>query len=261
MEQDFNDYFEPEFSLEKDSYISALKRNIEKYMGYSGITMKELSETANIPFATLNNLLYSKTLKDCKISTVINLATAMGITVDELLGCGAMSKEEFDLISTMRRIPECTKFMINWYIDYQIKLSESFNFEKRKIINIMYPKIEQGGNILPSDDFRPLDITNFSSKTKARVFLGIYLSCDYYMPDFCPYDILLIGNDRPARPTEICVIVNFGRLYLARRIEQQSHNKTIVQYISLRDGLVQATEDEIDMIIGYVVDVYHDLRR
>lgn len=223
--------------------------------------MKELSETANIPFATLNNLLYSKTLKDCKISTVINLARAMGITIDELLGCSAMSKEEFDLISTMRRIPERTKFMINWYIDYQIKMSESFNFEKRKIINIMYPKIEQGGNILPSDDFRPLDITNFSSKIKARVFLGIYLSCDYYMPDFCPYDILLIGNDRPARFTEICVIVNFGRLYLARRIEQQVRNKTIVQYISLRDGLVQATEEEIDMVMGYVVDVYHDLRR
>lgn len=113
MEQDFNDYFEPEFSLEKDSYINALKNNIEKYMSFSGITMKELSETANIPFATLNNLLYSKTLKDCKISTVINLARAMGITIDELLGCSAMSKEEFDLISTMRRIPERTKFMIN----------------------------------------------------------------------------------------------------------------------------------------------------
>ena len=82
MEKETSHFFEPEISLEKDSYIETLKHNIEKYMGFANITIKDLSEAANIPFSTLNNLLYSKTYKDCKLSTVINLARAMEIPED-----------------------------------------------------------------------------------------------------------------------------------------------------------------------------------
>ena len=131
MEKETSHFFEPEISLEKDSYIETLKHNIEKYMGFANITIKELSEAANIPFATLNNLLYSKTYKDCKLSTVINLARAMEISVDELLGCVAMSEEDYHFISSMRRLPARTKYVVNWFLDYQIQLSPAYNFEKQ----------------------------------------------------------------------------------------------------------------------------------
>lgn len=260
MEKETLKFFEPEFSLDKDMYIETLKRNIEKYMVFANITIKELSEAANIPFATLNNLLYSKTHKDCKLSTVINLARAMGISVDELLGCVAMSEEEHHLIASMRRLPTRTKYMVNWFLDYQIQLSTAYNFGKQKIINVMYPQIEYTNNLLPSDDFRPLDISNYPIEIKTKVFMGMCVCCENYMPNFCPYDILLIANDRPAKSKEICVIVNYGHIHLAKRIERHYKGEITVQYISLRDGLVRATDKEVEMVIGYVAEVYHDLR-
>ena len=260
MEKETSHFFEPEISLEKDSYIETLKHNIEKYMGFANITIKELSEAANIPFATLNNLLYSKTYKDCKLSTVINLARAMEISVDELLGCVAMSEEDYHFISSMRRLPARTKYVVNWFLDYQIQLSTAYNFEKQKIINVMYPQLEYTKNLLPSDDFRPLDISNYPIEIKTKAFMGMCVSCDHYMPNYCPYDILLIANDRPAKPNEICVVVNYGHIHLAKRIERHNKGEISVQYVSLRDGLVRATDKEIEMVIGYVAEVYHDLR-
>ena len=38
MKKETSDYFEPEFSLEKDLYIETLKHNIEKYMGFANIS-------------------------------------------------------------------------------------------------------------------------------------------------------------------------------------------------------------------------------
>lgn len=259
MEKENTNYFQPESSKEKDLYMETLKHNIERYMSFSGCTMKELAETANIPFATLNNLLYSKTHKDCKLSTVINLAKAMEVTIDELLG-GITLPEDSRLISTMRTLPKRIKYMIHWFLEYQIKLAETYNFNKQQIINVMYPTVKSSDCLLPSEDFRPLDISSYPMSTKTKVFLGIYISCDYYMPLYCPYDILLIANDRPARPNEICVIIYYGHLYLAKRQEIQENGVNTVQFASLRDGLVRATEAEVEMVIGYVADVYHDLK-
>lgn len=255
MQKERNDYFDNDISLEKEKYMNHAKHEIERFMKDNNCTMKELAESANIPFATLNNLLYSKTYKDCKLSTAVNLAKAMNISLDELLGCITISSEDYELLSTLRTLPKRTRYMVNWFLDYQLTLAKSFNHDRQCIINVMHPEFRDGMNLLPSNDFSPLDITAFPNEVKTKVFMGIYLSCDHYMPTYCPYDILLIANDRPAKPSEICVIQKLGHLYLAKRIETDSG----IQYLSIRDQLFRATDQDLDSVIGYVVDVFHDL--
>lgn len=259
MKRENTQNFHQNNSLNKDSYMNTLRQNIEEYLHSHRCTIKELAEAADIPFATLNNLLYCKTHKDCRLGTVINLSKTMNFTLDELLGNNSLS-EDLQLVSALRTLPKRSKYMVKWFLDYQITLSETYDFHRQRIVDVMYPALRNTGCLAPTNDFRPLDISNHPMSTKTKVFMGLYISCDYYMPFYCPYDILLIANDRPAKPDEICIIMHYGHLHLAKRREIYQNGTTITQFISLRDGLVRTTDDKIDMLLGYVADVYHDLK-
>lgn len=259
MKKDCKEISNKEISLEKDLYIEALKSNVEKYVKNTDCTLKELAEKANIPFSTLNNLLYSKTYKDCKLSTAINLSKAIGVSIDELIGDTTLPEEEASLIKAMRLLPQRAKYMVQWFINYQIKLSETYDTHKKRIVNVMYPRTELSDNLAPSEDFRPLDISELSSETKSKVFLGVAITCDYYMPHFSPYDIVLIANDRPAKPNEICLILHCGHLYLVKRQKKFVGHKVIHQYVSIRDGVIRIDETDAEHLFGYVADVYRDM--
>lgn len=65
--------------------IPDFPKNLRKYMGKSGLTMEQLAEKAFISIATLKGFLY-KGEDDPRISTLINLATALDCTVNDLIG-------------------------------------------------------------------------------------------------------------------------------------------------------------------------------
>lgn len=62
-----------------------LGRNIEKYRRKKGITIEQLAERSYISIATLKGFLY-RGENDPKLSTLINLATALDCTVNDLIG-------------------------------------------------------------------------------------------------------------------------------------------------------------------------------
>ena len=51
-------------------YVSAFRHNLFKYIDEKDITIKDISEKADIPFSTLNSFLY-KDAKDMKLSTAV----------------------------------------------------------------------------------------------------------------------------------------------------------------------------------------------
>lgn len=65
--------------------IPDFPKNLRKYMGRSGLTQEQLAEKAYISIATLKGFLYKRE-NDPRISTLINLASALDCTVNDLIG-------------------------------------------------------------------------------------------------------------------------------------------------------------------------------
>lgn len=91
-------------SVDRENYMTSFRKNLDMYISESDFTIKSLSETADIPFSTLNNILYGN-LSDCKVSTIVRLACALHTTVDELLGSGTLSDTESHALSSARTLP------------------------------------------------------------------------------------------------------------------------------------------------------------
>lgn len=70
-----------------------LGRNIEKYRRKKGITIEQLAERSYISIATLKGFLY-RGENDPKLSTLINLATALDCTVNDLIGYRKLKRAE-----------------------------------------------------------------------------------------------------------------------------------------------------------------------
>ena len=113
----------------------------------------------------------------------------------------------------------------------------------------------EDGSLKPSNDFDLIDISDIPLDKRAKIFMGIKIPCDHYMPLYSPYHVLLIANDRHPRPSEACLIASSGSLWLVKLDKGK--------FYSLRDGKYRCDEDYIDELVGYVaatkiLEVPHD---
>ena len=60
-------------------------KKIRDLMIEQDISLQKLADTSGVPFETLRNIYYQK-VKDPKVSTAFQLAQALGVTVEYLLG-------------------------------------------------------------------------------------------------------------------------------------------------------------------------------
>lgn len=102
----------------QDNYLSTFRKNIDVCAENRNMTLREISEKADIPFATLNSFLYGNQ-KDCKLSTAMKLAKALEIPLDELVGCGLMFKEEKMLVAKLQMLPKKNQYLIKWIVDFK----------------------------------------------------------------------------------------------------------------------------------------------
>ena len=107
------------------------------------------------------------------------------------------------------------------------------------------------GNLKITTNYRHIDITNIGEECRGKVFFGITMPFEHYMPTYSPYDILLIANDRNANINENALIRIDGNLFLAKRKVENGSAK----YYSIRDGKFRINEDDVDDVVGYIVGV------
>ena len=250
------DLYENKIDLvtEPNNYMRSLRQNLQVLMGSHGMSMAQLAEKAGISYETLKSLIYSES-KDCKVSTAISLAKAFDISIDELLGSGTIEAEAMESIQIARKLPANYVRFVRWAIRYH----ERMLMEKRvshKAVNVMLPEYNNEGNIVLADNFELVDISDISSMIRPKIFLGIKIPCDNYMPHYGLGDILLIANDRNPMGNEVSVIILDGYLWLARRmVERDTDGVDTVNYYSIRDGKFRVNEKDISEHIGYVSGV------
>lgn len=113
------------------------------------------------------------------------------------------------------------------------------------------------GRLNPTNVFEPLNIDILSDNVKSKVFIGIRITCEDYMPHYSPYDTLLLANDREAYVQERCVILYYGKILIVTKTERIENDKKIIEYVGIRDKNIIIKEQDIDTIMGYVVCTYN----
>lgn len=240
-------------SSDRNDYISNFRKNLDLYVQEKDITLREISEASDIAYSTLNSFLYGDAA-DCKLSTAVALARALHVSIDELVGAETLEPLTKESIAICRNLPQNSIHLIRWHIRHQHYLCNNISEDKR-IINIMNAVCQNSGNLKLSNDYGLLDITELSPEVTRKIFFGIRIPCDHYMPHYMRNDILLIANDRTPEPYENAILILNGSLYFAKRRVENG----VAKYYSIRDGKYRIDESDVDEILGYVVDVYQDM--
>ena len=240
-------------SANRDDFISAFRHNLFMYIDEKDITIKDISEESDVPFSTLNTFLYGNS-KDIKLSTAVKLAKALNVSIDELIGAGTINEVSRESIAICRNLPDNALYLIRWYIRYIDSLNKK-NEPHRRYVSVMELECNHNGNLKITTNYRHIDITDIGEEYRSKVFFGITIPCEHYMPTYSPYDILLIANDRDAKINENVLIRTDGNLFIAKRKVENG----IVKYYSIRDGKFRLSEDEVDEVIGYIPVVVNSL--
>lgn len=234
--------------------ISTLKYNVLALMERDDFTLRELSEKADISYDTLKTFLYNDT-RDCKLSTVVHLAKAFQVTIDELVGAGTIDPITEESIMLTRKLPSNALYLVRWFIRHQISIYSDIP-KKKKVISVMSTECGPNGNIRVSNEIQSLDITDFDKDIRSKVFIGLRIPDDRYMSTYSPFDTLLIANDRKGSFREHIIIIIDKSLYIAKRKEVSEDSKKMAKFYSIRDGRFLINENDVDEVIGYVAAVH-----
>lgn len=233
-------------SANSDDFMSAFRKNMFMYIDEKDITIKDISDESDVPFSTLNTFLYGNS-KDIKLSTAVKLAKALNVSIDELIGAETINEVSRESISICRNLPDNALYLVRWYIRYIDSLNKK-NEPHRRYVSVMELECNHNGNLKITTNYRHIDITDIGEEYRSKVFFGITMPCEHYMPTYSPYDILLIANDRDAKANENVLIRTDGNLFLAKRKVENRNAK----YYSIRDGKYRIDEKDVDEVIGYV---------
>ena len=231
---------------DKHDYMKSFRKNVDMYISEKDITLREVAEIADMPFDTLKNFLYKDSV-DCKLSTAVKLARALNVSIDELIGAETINEVSRESIAICRNLPDNAVYLIRWYIRYIDSLNKK-NEPHRRYVSIMELECNHNGNLKMTTNYPHIDITDIGEEYRSKVFFGITMPCDNYMPIYSPYDILLIANDREPHINENSLLRIDGQLRIAKRKVENGSAK----YYSIRDGKFRIDEKDVDEVIGYV---------
>lgn len=233
-----------------ENYITKFRQNIDREMAQKDWTIRETSEYADMPFETLKNFLYDKEAKDCRLSTVIKLSKAFGLGMDELVGSGTYSDQTLEMIRMYRSLPESSRSLIRWHIEDQMRIRTKASLHRT--ISVMLPVCSGNGNLTKTSVYEELELTGEQHpEVLHKVFFGIKIPCNHYLPHYMENDILLLANDREPLPHEVVVLVVGNFIALAKRKVENGK----VKYYGLRDGIFRAEASGNIRVIGYIAKV------
>ena len=242
---------------EPDNYIHSFRKNLDMYISQKEITLAELAELADLPLSTLRSFVYGDS-KDCHVSTVVKLARVLGVSCDELLGSGTISPQTCESLQLVRQLPESFTHFVRWAIHYHYAALTSARVSERAV-EIMAASVSNAGNLVMTNDFDIIDISCLSDEIRPKIFMGIRIPTNDYLPNYSEGDILLIANDRIPRPTEHVIIHVAENMWIVNRKAEKNPQTGEVRtnFYSIRDGINRGSSEDTSMIIGYVVKVLH----
>lgn len=234
-----------------DNYMSSLRDNVGLLRTEKKWSVRVLAEKANISEDTLNTFLKG-TSKDCNLSTVVKLARAFGVTIDELVGAGTMSDGTRECVSRCRVMPQHFVNLARSYIRHIYKLFEKTDSKEPRLV--MLPECRRG-HLQTTNVTTEIDISHLQKGTISRIAHGLRIPCDHYEPYFFKDEIILLAVDRDGQDGEICVISHDGEYYIVRKKMYIENAQKKWKYMSLfteKEFLKEEIEDKLGYVVGYL---------
>ena len=234
-----------------DNYMSSLRDNVGLLRTEKKWSVRVLAEKANISEDTLNTFLKG-TSKDCNLSTVVKLARALGVTIDELVGAGTMSDGTRECVSRCRVMPQHFVNLARSYIRHIYKLFEKTDSKEPRLV--MLPECRRG-HLQTTNVTTEIDISHLQKGTISRIAHGLRIPCDHYEPYFFKDEIILLAVDRDGQDGEICVISHDGEYYIVRKKMYIENAQKKWKYMSLfteKEFLKEEIEDKLGYVVGYL---------
>ena len=234
---------------ENGNFMECLRENVITMKLRKNWTLRILAEKADLSEDTLNTFINGKG-KDCNLSTVIKIAKALNISIDELVGEDTLNQDTRECLSICRTLPDNAVYLIRWYIKY-IESLNKHNEPNKRYVTVVALECNHHGNLKLTTEYEHVDITHLNEEYRYKVFVGMKVPCEHYMPYYSPYDTLLIANDRLPNANEHCMFRNGNSVYIGRRKVENG----IANYYSIRHNKFRFEESEVEELIGYVVGV------
>lgn len=244
----------PNLISNDENYMKSLVDNIQMLRIHNGWSVRVLSEKADLSFDTLQNFLKGKA-KDCNLSTVVKLARAFNVSIDEIVGAGTIEEETKKVISMARRLKEHHRYTIRWFAKHQYLLHAEVPATSKQI-SVLLPECNHG-HLIATNVTEPLNIDHLAPSVRSEVCLGLRIPCDHYEPFFMADETILLGAHRDGVNGEKCVISKDGNLYICKKKIDFIDGKKNIKYMSLFDGNLLFNFADIDDRLGYVIGFLH----
>lgn len=250
MEKKKNNDFSQKLTADRNDYMSTFRKNIFMCLDEKDITLNSLAEKADIPFSTLRTFLYGDAA-DCKLSTAVKLASALEISIDELVGAETIPALSQESIALCRSLPDYVVYLIRSFIRHQHKIHSQFD-EGTMNIPVLLPEC-QNGYLQTTNITETVCIDHLTNGLKSKICLGLRIPCEHYEPFYMPNEIILLAADRDGQHNERCVVSYRGNFFIARKIFYTENNEKKWKYVSLIDGKTTILPYDLDDKLGYVV--------
>ena len=171
-----------------------LSKRLKEILSEKKISLEYYSQMSNVPIETLRNIYYGRT-SNPNIKTVMDMAEALDMTINSLLGVENISNhEEQQLINYYRSCGKHGKDIIMNMAKYEAALSgkEKESSKKYKVICL-----KAKGDLFPGllyDPEAPYEI--FTDKKEA--YLAFETSVNDAAPTYCKGDIIFFENRFPS---------------------------------------------------------------
>lgn len=242
-----------DFLVKKNvEYPQIFRENILKYAESNNMTMVDVANYSRIPINTINSFLHHVS-SDMKCGNVAKIAKTFGISIDELIGIDTMPELTKESLAICRNLPENDLMLVRWFIRCLADLN-SQNEPNKRYVSVMLPEEDNNGDCKLVSRFEKLEITDLKEPLRSKIFIGFKVISDYYMPYYYPNDIVLVANDRPAKPTEHIVVRAGDYIFIVKRLVDNG----IAKLYSIRDGKYRIDESDVDEMIGYIVHTKRD---
>lgn len=239
--------------VNRDDCMRSLQKNLSICMGSMHMSLNEFSEYVEVPYSTLNSIVYGKP-KDIKLSTVLSIARKLNISLDELLGAGTMEDIMRESIRLARELPDHALYLIRYVIRHQAILYSGIGCTCKNI-SIIRPQLING-IIATTNVSEFYCIDHLPEEIKSKAYLGMVIPCDYYMPHYLPGEIILVAADREERNGERCLVTRSGGIYIVIRehiirngIKEQKYAPLMSRNVILPDGII---DDKLGYIVGFL---------
>lgn len=232
------------------NFIDSFRKNIFHLMEFHDLSIRELSEKADMSFETLKSFLYGDS-KDCKLSTAVKIAKAFNISIDELVGAETLNAYTAESIAICRKLPDYVVYLIRSFIRHQYKIHSKFD-ENSINIPVYIPQC-QNGYLQTTNITETVCIDHLTDGLKSRICLGLKIPCEHYEPFYMPDEIILLAADRDGQHNERCVVSYKGHFFLTKKVFYIENGQKKFKYVSLMDENRVILPSDIDEKMGYVV--------